>query len=217
MAVGPPYDGIEVGPSSRLPSLFQTTVPLVRPLIADYLVVGGGATALNFVDVLLDETAAESIIVDRRERIGGHWNDAYPFVRLHQPSARYGVPTRAIRNAEDDAVATDARGASAHVVRTYFEQLLRERLLPSRRVSWRPSSEYRRRDDGAHVIRSLLTGKARTVTARRRVVDATLTQTEIPAAIRRRIGSRRKCRSFRPTRSMRSQTMTALLLNVPSW
>ena len=76
MGVRPPYDGIEVGPSSRLPFLLPTTVPLVRPLITDYFVVGGGATALSFVDVLLDETAAESIIVGRRERVGGHWNDA---------------------------------------------------------------------------------------------------------------------------------------------
>lgn len=153
----------------------------MRPLVTDYLVVGGGATALSFVDVLLDETAADCLIVDRREHVGGHWNDAYPFVRLHQPSAWYGVPSRPLPDVEDDAASTDARGAPAHVVREYFEQLLRERFLPSGRVSWMPSSEYRRRDDGAHVIRSLLTGEERVVTVRRRVVDATLTQTEIPA------------------------------------
>jgi hypothetical protein len=153
----------------------------VRPLVTDYLVVGGGATALSFVDVLLDESAADCLIVDRRERVGGHWNDAYPFVRLHQPSAWYGVPSRRIPEEEDDDARTDAHGAPAHVVRAYFEQLLRERFLPSGRVSWMPLSEYRRRDDGAHVIRSLVTGEECVVTVRRRVVDATLTQTEIPA------------------------------------
>ncbi len=32
--------------------------------------------------------------VDRRHVPGGHWNDAYPFVRLHGPSALYGVNSR---------------------------------------------------------------------------------------------------------------------------
>ena len=153
----------------------------MRSLVTDYLVVGGGATALSFVDVLLDESAADCLIVDRRERVGGHWNDAYPFVRLHQPSAWYGVPSRRIAEDDEDAASTDAQGAPAHVVLAYFEQLLHERFLPSGRVSWMPSSEYRRRDDGAHVVRSLLTGEECVVTVRRRVVDATLTQTEIPA------------------------------------
>ena len=30
-------------------------------------------------------------IVDRRHAPGGHWLDAYPYVRLHQPSTFYGV------------------------------------------------------------------------------------------------------------------------------
>ena len=153
----------------------------MHSLVTDYLVVGGGATALSFVDVLLDETAAHVIIVDRREHVGGHWNDAYPFARLHQPSAWYGVPSRPIPDAENAADDDEARGAPAHVVREYFEQLLRDRFLPSGRVSWMPSSEYHRHDDGAHVIRSLVTGEASVVTVRRRVVDATLTRTEIPA------------------------------------
>lgn len=153
----------------------------MHPLVTDYLVVGGGATALSFVDTLLDETTADCLIVDRREQVGGHWNDAYPFVRLHQPSAWYGVPSRRIPEVEDGDASIDAQGAPAHVVRAYFEQLLRDRFLPSGRVSWRPASEYRRRDDGAHVIRSLVTGEERVVTVRRRVVDATLTHTEIPA------------------------------------
>ena len=31
------------------------------------------------------------ISISRRASPGGHWNDAYPFVSLHQPSAFYGV------------------------------------------------------------------------------------------------------------------------------
>ena len=50
----------------------------------DYLVVGAGATGMIFVDEMLTHSDARFVIVDRRFRPGGHWNDAYPFVRLHR-------------------------------------------------------------------------------------------------------------------------------------
>ena len=47
---------------------------------------------LAFADTLLDEDPDCHItIVDKHARPGGHWNDAYSFVALHQPSAFYGV------------------------------------------------------------------------------------------------------------------------------
>ena len=61
---------------------------------ADYLVIGAGATAMAFVDTLVSETSATVVIVDRNHQPGGHWTTAYPFVRLHQPSAYYGVNSR---------------------------------------------------------------------------------------------------------------------------
>ena len=33
------------------------------------------------------------VIVDKQPAAGGHWNVAYPFVTLHQPSGAYGVPS----------------------------------------------------------------------------------------------------------------------------
>ena len=51
----------------------------------DYLVVGAGATGMAFVDTLIGESDADVVMVERRYRPGGHWLDAYPFVRLHQP------------------------------------------------------------------------------------------------------------------------------------
>jgi cation diffusion facilitator CzcD-associated flavoprotein CzcO len=54
-------------------------------LETDYLVVGSGAVAMAFVDTLVSETQASVLMVDRHHGPGGHWNDAYPFVRLHQP------------------------------------------------------------------------------------------------------------------------------------
>jgi cation diffusion facilitator CzcD-associated flavoprotein CzcO len=37
------------------------------------------------------EADVEVVVVERRQAPGGHWLDAYPFVRLHSPSAYYGV------------------------------------------------------------------------------------------------------------------------------
>jgi len=54
---------------------------------------------MAFADALVTELDADVVMVDRRHRPGGHWNDAHPFVRLDQPSAFYGVnpPARAVR------------------------------------------------------------------------------------------------------------------------
>ena len=57
----------------------------------DYLVVGAAAAGMAFTDALLTHSDATITIVDRGPSPGGHWLDAYPFVRLHQPSAFYGV------------------------------------------------------------------------------------------------------------------------------
>jgi cation diffusion facilitator CzcD-associated flavoprotein CzcO len=57
----------------------------------DYLVIGAGAMGMAFTDVLMTESEATVTIVDRYHQPGGHWNVAYPFVRLHQPSSAYGV------------------------------------------------------------------------------------------------------------------------------
>jgi hypothetical protein len=47
-------------------------------------------------------------MVDRRHGPGGHWNDTYPFIRLHQPSAYYGVNSMPLGG---DAI--DVRGVNA--------------------------------------------------------------------------------------------------------
>ncbi|MEL6830759.1 MAG: NAD(P)-binding protein, partial [Pseudomonadota bacterium] len=60
-------------------------------MYTDYLIVGAGAQGLIIADELLTHTDAHILMVDRRDQVGGHWNDAYSFVRLHQPSVYYGV------------------------------------------------------------------------------------------------------------------------------
>ena len=69
-------------------------VESIKPVKADYLIVGSGAMGMAFADVILTESDATLVMVDRHDKPGGHWNDAYPFVRLHTPSAFYGVSSR---------------------------------------------------------------------------------------------------------------------------
>ena len=74
----------------------------------DYLIVGAGATGLAFADTLLQESDAHITIVDQGALPGGHWNDAYPFVTLHQPSAFYGVASMALGADRLDTVGPNA-------------------------------------------------------------------------------------------------------------
>ena len=65
--------------------------PVTRTVEADYLVVGAGAMGMAFTDALIDHADVRVALVDRRHGVGGHWLEAYPFVRLHQSSTFYGV------------------------------------------------------------------------------------------------------------------------------
>ena len=137
---------------------------------ADYLVIGAGAAGMAFTDALLAESDATIAIVDRRHRPGGHWNDAYPFVRLHQPSGNYGVNSRRLGSGGRDVTGFNAglyELASGAEVVSYFDQVMRSHFLPSGRVQFFPMSAY---GDGA--VTSTLSGVRRRVVART-IVDAT--------------------------------------------
>ena len=151
----------------------------------DYLVIGTGATAMAFADTLLDEQPeARVLMVDRLHRPGGHWNHAYPWVRVHQPSAWYGVASRELANGEKDKVGLNGglySMASGAEVLAHFEQVMQQRFLPSGRVRWLPMTDYLARPDGSHEVTSLVGGQVRTVQVRRKVVDGTHARTEVPA------------------------------------
>src|SRR5262245_41710714 len=107
----------------------------------DYLVIGAGAMGLAFADELLTRTDAHITLIDKRHAPGWHWNDAYSFVRLHQPSVFYGVESKELA-----AYKIDEGGpnhgllslASGPQVLAYFHELVRERFLPSGRVRFLP-------------------------------------------------------------------------------
>ncbi|MGI8765731.1 MAG: NAD(P)/FAD-dependent oxidoreductase, partial [Gemmatimonadaceae bacterium] len=106
---------------------------------------------MAFVDQMLRESDATFTIVDRRPAPGGHWNDAYPFVRLHQPSACYGVSSRKLGQDRKDETGFN-KGlyelASGFEVAGYFHQVMRDTLLPSGRVNFLRVSEILGDDDG---------------------------------------------------------------------
>ena len=80
----------------------------MREIETDYLVVGAGVSGLGFIDSLIAQSDADVVMVDRRHRPGGHWLDAYPFVRLHQPSAYYGVASRPLGQNRIDTTGPNA-------------------------------------------------------------------------------------------------------------
>ena len=73
---------------------------MTTKISSDYLIVGTGAVGMAFADVLLSETDATITMVDRYPAPGGHWNVAYPFVTLHQPSAFYGVSSKELKHSK---------------------------------------------------------------------------------------------------------------------
>ena len=153
----------------------------------DYLIAGAGAVGLAFADTLLTETDADIVIVDRHGLPGGHWNDAYPFVALHQPSAFYGVNSMPLGTDRIDAGGLNdgfLELASGAEVSAYFQRVMRERLLASGRVRYFPLSELEHGTDGSHRLRSLLSGQQTTVQVRRRLVDATYYGTTVPSTHR---------------------------------
>jgi hypothetical protein len=146
----------------------------------DYLIIGSGAVGMAFADTLLDESDAHITLVDRRAAPGGHWNDAYSFVGLHQPSAYYGVNSTELGSRRKDEHGPNAgmyELAGGPEINAYYDRVMRQKFLPSGRVSYHPSSEYA--GDGRIV--NLISGSSTEVSVRRKTVDASFGSPNIPA------------------------------------
>ncbi len=148
-------------------------------LETDYLVVGAGASGLAFTDALVAETDADVLMVDRRPRVGGHWNEAYEFLRLHIPSANYGVNSLALGDdgRDEDGLYERATGPQ---VRAYFHRVLDARLLPTGQVRFLAERDYVDADDGRHRLRRA-DGTVEEVAVRRKLVDTRYMATDLPA------------------------------------
>lgn len=147
----------------------------------DYLIVGSGAAGMAFADALIAESDAQIVMVDRRHAPGGHWNEAYPFVRLHQPSAFYGVNSMSLGDDSIDQFGLNAgqyERASGPEIVGYFRRVMDQRLLPSGQLRYFPLCDYL----GEHGFVSRASGKAYDVKVRKKLVDATYLQPSVPAS-----------------------------------
>jgi hypothetical protein len=152
-------------------------------LKTDYLVVGAGAMGMAFTDALIDHADVHVTLVDRRHAAGGHWEDAYPFVQLHQASLFYGVASTVLGTG-----AVQQRGpetglqerARRSEIQHYYDDILYRRFVGSGRVTFLGASEYLS-DGSSHLVTSRVSGKTTRVDVRRRVVDATYLSPSVPA------------------------------------
>jgi choline dehydrogenase-like flavoprotein len=180
----------------------------VRELETDYLIVGAGASGMAFADAVLARTDAHVVLVDRRHAPGGHWLDAYPFVRLHQPSAYYGVDSRPLGHDLVDEHGPNAgfyERASAAEICAYYGRVLDD-LRGTGRASFLGASCYRGDRAGLHRVVSLLDGEETTVRVRRRLDEAArrTSSRRSPRGTCRPSRSRRACASCRRTASSTS-------------
>lgn len=151
-----------------------------RILETDYLVVGCGAAGMAFTDALVNDSTADVIMVDRRHAPGGHWHDAYPFVRLHQPSAYYGVNSLPLGQEAIEQSGPN-RGfferASAPEICAYYDRVMQQRLLPTGRVRYFPMSDWR----GPDRLVSRVSDLEYQVKVRKRIVDGRYLEPSVPA------------------------------------
>ena len=161
----------------------------MQHLETDYLIIGSGASGMAFADTLLQESDAHITLVDRHAKPGGHWNDAYPFVTLHQPSAFYGVNSMALGANRIDTVGAN-KGmyelASGPEISGYYDKVMNQTLLPSGRVSYHAMSNYLGVDaaegeTGMHQFESILTGEKTAVKVRKKLVDANFFGPTVPS------------------------------------
>jgi hypothetical protein len=150
----------------------------------DYLVVGAGAAGMTVADALLSHCDASLTLIERRHAPGGHWLDAYPFVRLHQPSAFYGVDSVPLGKDAIDRAGLNAgfyELAGADELRAYFARVMESHFLPTGRVRFFPCSDYLGGDADRHYFVSRLTGAKQEVRVRRKLVDTAYLEGGIPA------------------------------------
>jgi hypothetical protein len=160
---------------------------VVRGVEADYLVVGAGAAGMAFTDALIDHRDVRVALVDRRHSAGGHWLEAYPFVRLHQSSTFYGVASTLLGGGRVQARGPEAglhQRANQPTICAYFDDVLTERMLASGRVEFFASCEYL----GDRTFVSRTSGQLFEVPARCRIVDAHYLAPDIPAETPPRFG-----------------------------
>src|SRR6476619_913038 len=128
----------------------------MRSLDTDYLVIGAGAMGMAFTDALIDHTDVHVTLVDRRHAPGGHWQDAYPFVQLHQASVFYGVASTVLGTGTVQQQGPESglqQRARRSEIQHYYDDILYRRFVDSGRVTFLGGSECHT-DGRSHLVTS---------------------------------------------------------------
>jgi len=148
----------------------------IETISTDYLIIGAGAMGMAFADEVINMSPGtgnddtDIVIVDKRAFPGGHWNDAYDFVRLHQPSYAYGVSSMVLGTGDDDL-------CSKPQILDHFEKAM-QKMVATGRVRFLAQCEY----DGDGKIRSILDEDLHyEVIVRRKTVDASYLNAGVPS------------------------------------
>ncbi len=152
---------------------------MTRTVEADYLVVGAGATGMAFTDALIDHADVRVALVDRRHGVGGHWLEAYPFVRLHQSSTFYGVASTVLGGQIQERgpeAGLHERADQAHIC-AHYGDLLERRFVRSGKVEFFAGCDYL----GDRTFVSRTSGQRFEVPEECRIVDARYLAPDIPA------------------------------------
>ena len=134
---------------------------------------------MAFTDALVDHADVRVALVDRRHSVGGHWLDAYPFVRLHQASAFYGVASRLLGGGRRQQHGPEAglhERATVAEICAYYGQVLADRVA-SGQVELFTACDY----VGDRQVVSRISGRRFEVPERCRIVDARYLAPDIPS------------------------------------
>lgn len=147
-----------------------------RELETDYLVVGAGAMGLAFADEIIHGSKdARVVVVDPRAKPGGHWNDAYAFVTLHQPALFYGVNSEKLGAGGSDLV-------SRSQILGYYERVVKK-LEATGRFSFIPLCRHEGTwgEGKARIVSTIAANLEYEVTLRKKIVDGTYMDVRVPS------------------------------------
>ena len=161
------------------------------PSACDYLVIGAGATGMAFCDTLLHHTSTSStpptvVLADKHDRPGGHWNDSYSFVALHQPSRGYGVESERLEPVGDPNA--DTHRATRDEILDYYSAV--QQKLESRfnfrfvGGTWFDMNQLGGSgSEGVYQLQSQSSDGATSIRVRKKVVDARYLEPDLPVFV----------------------------------
>jgi hypothetical protein len=129
---------------------------------------------------LIDHADVRVALVDRRHGVGGHWLEAYPFVRLHQSSTFYGVASTVLGGGRLQQRGPEAglhERATVSEIRTYYARVATDRMLAPGKVELLTGCDYL----PERQIVSRVSGRRYDVPDHCRIVDARYVAPTIPS------------------------------------